>query len=137
MTLDEFTDMLQDLANAFGASLKAERIDSYYDVFHNVSAINFKSMCSRMKLNADRFPSIKDLCLVAYEIRAFGDRGEKSDYSLFVCDCGGSFTFSRKRANENTHQTISCPNCYYEFENGPYCNKKYEAGYLLNHSVEV
>jgi hypothetical protein len=127
MNILEFETPLQDLACAWGMTLKAERVQSYFKVFKNIAEYDWRTICDRAKLNAERFPSIKELCVVAYDIGAFGkQRTRESIYGSFQCACGEWFAFNKQVAASHPEYMCDCPMKFYDK-----CNRSYAMGYML------
>jgi hypothetical protein len=127
MLLTECDKALSDVASSFGVPLKAERLNSYYEVFQDVADSDWKRICQKAKMTCERFPTIKEFCSFAYDAGAFGKSFAPSDWQAFDCVCGHSFVFNIKQARERPDSNIKCPGVGYEK-----CNKSYALGYLLN-----
>jgi hypothetical protein len=127
MLLSDCDTHLKDVASAFGAILKADRLNAYHEVFQEVTEQDWKNICQKAKVTCERFPSIKELCVFAYEIGAFGKRNFISDWQPFDCVCGASFVFSIKQAKAHPEGKIECPN-----KITLKCNRSYDLGYLLS-----
>lgn len=77
-------------------------------------------------MNADRFPTIKDLCVIAYDMGAFSSRKNTSDWLTYDCTCGCSFVFNVKQAKQHPDGMVKCAGTFYEK-----CNKGYALRFLL------
>jgi hypothetical protein len=126
MQIDDFSNTLNGLASSFGLGLKADRLNSYYEVFQDISEKDWIAICQRSKMNADRFPTIKDLCTIAYDMGAFATRRNSSDWLSFDCSCGNSFVFNIKQAKQHPEGVVKCIGAFYGE-----CNRGYALGFLM------
>ena len=109
-----FVDELKRLVNAFGHRLNGDMIAEYYSSsLKYLSEQQVKDLVDRAKEEYDKFPTLKQLKMLAGEMGFYNDARRITANVIIQCLCGASAAVERTKINARQGK-VYCPNNFYD-----------------------
>lgn len=130
---EDFHDEMKRLVNAFGHRLNGDMIAEYYtSSLKYLSAQQLRQLVDRAKEEFDKFPTLKQMKILAGELGYYSDARRVTPYVVVQCVCGASICVERAKINERKGKVL-CVNNFYDHplkRNQKLCDRDYSCEML-------